>query len=48
MESKLYFYRLGTANSVLSMEDAISDGREVNKKGACLIISFISILKIEL
>ena len=45
---KLHFYRLGNATSVLSMEDAISDGREVNKKGACLKISCISVLKIEL
>ena len=26
----------------------VTDGREVNKKGACLKISFISVLKIEL
>ena len=33
----LYFYRLGTATNVFSME--------VNKKGAFLKISFISVLK---
>ena len=44
----LYFYRLGTATSMLSMEDVETDGREVNKKGGCLKILFISILKIEL
>ena len=32
----------------LAWKMLITDGREVNKKGACLKISFISVLKIEL
>ena len=44
----LYFYHLGTATSMLNMEELITDGREVKKKGACLKISFTSVLKIEL
>ena len=39
------FYRLGTATSLFSMEILITDTREANEEGACLKISFISVLK---
>ena len=44
----LYFYRLGTATNVFNMKITITNGREVNTKGAFLKISFTSILKFEL
>ena len=45
---KPLLYRLGPPLVCLAWKMLITDGREVNKKGACLKIAFISVLKIEL
>ena len=41
----LYFYRLEPPLACLAWKILITDGREVNKKGAFLKISFTSVLK---
>ena len=48
MESKPLLSAWGPPLACLAWKMLITDGREVNEKGACLKISFISILEIEL
>ena len=49
MESKpLLFIAWEPPLACLAWKILITDGREVNEKGACLKISFISVLKTEL
>ena len=48
MESKLLLSAWGPPLACLAWKMLITDGREVNEKGACLKISFISVSKIEL
>ena len=48
MESKPLLSAWEPPLACLAWKMLITDGREVNKKGACLKISFISVLKIEL
>ena len=48
MESKPLLSAWEPPLACLAWKMLITDGREVNEKGACLKISFISVLKIEL
>ena len=48
MESKPLLSTWEPPLACLAWKMLITDGREVNEKGACLKISFISVLKIEL
>ena len=45
MESQPLRFRLEPPLACLACNILITDGREVNKKGACLKISFTSVLK---